>query len=96
VLSIKLIYLKLLIFHFIRPVESAELPNAARVSKSLETPDIHHVKKMFEIRAVDLSELYVICCCIRLPISEKKQSLISAVMKVEVIIVLKWAKIKFV
>jgi hypothetical protein len=38
VLSIKLIYLELLISHFIRPVESAELPNVARVSKSLETP----------------------------------------------------------
>jgi hypothetical protein len=43
VLSIKLIYLELLIFHFIRPVESAELPNVARVSKSLETPGVEHV-----------------------------------------------------
>jgi hypothetical protein len=41
VLSIKLIYLELLISHFIRPVESAELPNVARVSKSLKTPDIN-------------------------------------------------------
>jgi hypothetical protein len=40
VLSIKLIYLELLIPHFIRPVESAELPNVARVSKSLETPEL--------------------------------------------------------
>jgi hypothetical protein len=35
-----LIYLELLISHFIRPVESAELPNVARVSKSLDTPDL--------------------------------------------------------
>jgi hypothetical protein len=26
--------------HFIRPVESAELPNVARISKSLETPGL--------------------------------------------------------
>jgi hypothetical protein len=41
VLSIKLIYLALLISHFILPVESAELPNVARVSKSLETPGLY-------------------------------------------------------
>jgi hypothetical protein len=40
VLSIKFIYLELLISHFIRPVESAELPNVARVSRSLETPGL--------------------------------------------------------
>jgi hypothetical protein len=37
VLSIKLIYLELLISHFIRPVETAELPNVAHTLKSLET-----------------------------------------------------------
>jgi hypothetical protein len=42
VLSIKLIYLELLISHFIRPVESSELPNLACVSKSLETPALRH------------------------------------------------------
>jgi hypothetical protein len=42
VLSIKLIYLELLISHFIRSVESAELPNVARVSKSLETPALDY------------------------------------------------------
>jgi hypothetical protein len=31
-------YIELFISHFIRPVESAELPNVARASKSLETP----------------------------------------------------------
>jgi hypothetical protein len=40
VLSIKLIYIELLISHFIRPVDSAELPNVARASKSLEDPDL--------------------------------------------------------
>jgi hypothetical protein len=40
VLSIKLIYLELLISHFIRPVESAEIPNVARASRSLETPGV--------------------------------------------------------
>jgi hypothetical protein len=43
VLSIKLIYLELLISHFIRPVESAELLNVARVSKSLETPALKDI-----------------------------------------------------
>jgi hypothetical protein len=40
VLSIKVIYLELLISHFIRPIESAELPNVAHTSKSLESPGI--------------------------------------------------------
>jgi hypothetical protein len=34
----KLIYLELLISHFIRPLGSAELRNVARASKSFETP----------------------------------------------------------
>jgi hypothetical protein len=48
VLSIKLIYLELLISHFIRPVENAELLNVTRVSKSLETPAIQHYKTLHD------------------------------------------------
>jgi hypothetical protein len=43
-------YLELLISHFIGPVESAELPNVARASKSLETPGL-------DIRLTDGDEL---------------------------------------
>jgi hypothetical protein len=51
VLSIKLIYLELLISHFIRPVESAELPNVARASKSLETPALDYQGKITGMQA---------------------------------------------
>jgi hypothetical protein len=51
VLSIKLIYLELLSSHFIRPVESAELPNVARVSKSLETRALNQGTKFIKIAA---------------------------------------------
>jgi hypothetical protein len=56
VLSIKLIYLELLISHFIRPVESAELPNVAHVSKSLETPGIEGYARMFYARLIGKGE----------------------------------------
>ncbi|PNF41602.1 hypothetical protein B7P43_G11115 [Cryptotermes secundus] len=49
----KLTYLELLISHFIWPVESAELPNVARGSKSLETPALE--------QCIFLYETYVIC-----------------------------------
>jgi hypothetical protein len=45
VLSINLIYLELLCSLFIRPVESAELPNVAHASKSLETPGLEELRK---------------------------------------------------
>jgi hypothetical protein len=47
--------------------------------------DINLVKKMFGIKAVDFSVLYVICFCIRLPISQKKTKPDFSCVKVEVI-----------
>jgi hypothetical protein len=43
----KLIYLELLIYHFIWPVENAELPNVAQTSKTLETPVLENKEANF-------------------------------------------------
>jgi hypothetical protein len=48
-----MIILELLISRFIRPVESAELPNVARVSKRLETPGLLHSFPTFSTQHSD-------------------------------------------
>lgn len=52
--------------------------------------------KNFEMKVVDLSELYVICFCLGLPISEKKTKPDFSCDESGGYIILKWAKIKFV
>jgi hypothetical protein len=59
--------MELFISHFIRPVESAELPNVARASKSLETPGLGEDGKvlkwiLYDVDWIHLEECRLLGC----------------------------------